>query len=260
MIDVAVRRHHAVPLGPRAILLGDDSRAAFGGEHVVLLGQRPRPASAERRPEAVWTNSALTATTPSTSATLTRDGEGPERRVEPRRARRRGREAQRSAGAPRASARWREDIGFGGAGRASARPGGGASGRSGSVATSRAGTLTRPPPRARRRAASRSAHGGSPRSRPADGCSGFFVRTARRSSSRNVALHDAVLERVVREHDHAATGSEEPDRLRQGGGELLELPVDRDAERLERAARGVGAPRTSSHGAHDDAGEFVGAS
>ena len=71
-------------------------------------------------------------------------------------------------------------------------------------------------------------------------------------------LHDAVLEGVVRDHDHAATGSEEPDRLRQGGGELLELPVDRDAERLERATRGVGAPRTSSHGAHDHAGELVG--
>ena len=32
--------------------------------------------------------------------------------------------------------------------------------------------------------------------------------------------------------------------MRQGRGELLEFPVDRDAERLERAARGVGAPRT----------------
>ena len=39
-------------------------------------------------------------------------------------------------------------------------------------------------------------------------------------------------------HDHAATGSEEVDRPRQGGGELLELPVDRDAERLERTTRG----------------------
>ena len=71
-------------------------------------------------------------------------------------------------------------------------------------------------------------------------------------------LHDPVLQGVVGEHDHAATGAEESDRPRQGGGELLELPVDRDPERLERPTRGVGAPRTSSHGAHDDVGELVG--
>ena len=90
-----------------------------------------------------------------------------------------------------------------------------------------------------------------------DGCRGFFVRTDEAPVLPERPFHDPVLERVVREHDHAASGSEEVDRLRQGGGELLDLPVDRDAERLERPTRGVGAPRTSSHGAHDDAGQLV---
>ena len=92
-----------------------------------------------------------------------------------------------------------------------------------------------------------------------DGRSGFFVSDGEAVVVAERRLHDAVLERVIGDHDHAAPGSEEPDRLRQGGGELLDLPVDRDAERLERATRGVGAPRPSSHGAHDHAGELVGA-
>src|SRR5256885_11142748 len=37
-----------------------------------------------------------------------------------------------------------------------------------------------------------------------------------------------------------------------------QLPVDRDTQRLERPTRGVGAPRTSSHGACDHSGELIG--
>ena len=65
-------------------------------------------------------------------------------------------------------------------------------------------------------------------------------------------------ERVVGDHDHAATGSEEFDRPRQGGGELLDLPIDRDTERLEGATRGVGAPRPLPERTRDDAGELIG--
>src|SRR5206468_10360037 len=72
-------------------------------------------------------------------------------------------------------------------------------------------------------------------------------------------LRDAVLERVIRDHDDAATGSEDTRRPRQRGGELLKLPVDRDTERLERAASGVGGPRPPADRAGDDSDELVGA-
>src|SRR5581483_1119621 len=74
---------------------------------------------------------------------------------------------------------------------------------------------------------------------------------------REAPLDDAILERVVGDDDDAATGSEKPDRSRQGSGELLQLPVDRDAERLERPTRGVGAAPPPSNGARDHARELV---
>src|SRR5919197_1176213 len=71
------------------------------------------------------------------------------------------------------------------------------------------------------------------------------------------ALHDPVLERVIRDRDNAATGSEDAHRSRQGSGELLELPVDRDAERLEGSARGVRPSPAPAHGTRDHAGEPI---
>src|SRR5439155_4983181 len=52
-------------------------------------------------------------------------------------------------------------------------------------------------------------------------------------------LHDAVLQRVVRDRDEAPADSERRHRLRQGRGERIELAVDLDAERLKGAARRV---------------------
>jgi hypothetical protein len=60
------------------------------------------------------------------------------------------------------------------------------------------------------------------------------------------ALDDPVLERVIRDRDDAATGSEGLRRPRQGEGEVLQLPVDRDAERLKRAPRAPATTRASS--------------
>ena len=51
------------------------------------------------------------------------------------------------------------------------------------------------------------------------------------------SLDHAILEGVIGDDDDAAAGSEETHRLRQGGSELLELPVGRDAERLEGTTR-----------------------
>ena len=145
----------------------------------------------------------------------------------------------------------------GGFGSASAQPSGSSDGSNADRRRSAAaGTLTRPPPRARRRGASRCGRGGSRATSPRRRLQRLLREDRETLVLAERRLHDAVLQRVVRDHDHAASGSEEVDRLRQGGGELLELPVDRDAERLERPTRGVGAPRTSSHGAHDDAGQL----
>ena len=55
------------------------------------------------------------------------------------------------------------------------------------------------------------------------------------------ALHLPVLERVVRQHEHPAFGREQVDRLVEPGREVRQLVVHLDADRLERAARGMAA-------------------
>src|SRR5262249_44611361 len=53
------------------------------------------------------------------------------------------------------------------------------------------------------------------------------------------ALHDAVLEAVERNDGDAAAGSQRLDGLRERSLETAELVVDLDAQRLERARRGM---------------------
>ena len=95
---------------------------------------------------------------------------------------------------------------------------------------------------------------GGPVSR--DGRSGFLVRIERRGSSRNAASRCGPPTSGTRARPR---GPRERGARPPGAGRRRapRLPVDRDAERLERPTRGVGAPRTSSHGAHDDAGQLV---
>src|SRR5439155_16497938 len=58
--------------------------------------------------------------------------------------------------------------------------------------------------------------------------------------------------------DEAATRSQKAGRSRQGRGQLLELPVDRDPEGLERAPGGMGATRPPSGRSGDHAREPIG--
>ena len=71
------------------------------------------------------------------------------------------------------------------------------------------------------------------------------------------SLDHAILEGVIGDDDDAAAGSEETHRLRQGGSELLELPVGRDAERLEGTTRRMRASGAPSHGARNHASQLV---
>ena len=75
------------------------------------------------------------------------------------------------------------------------------------------------------------------RGSPVGTCSGSSVR----DQSAKRSLHHPVLERVVREHEHAALGREQVHRLVEPGREVRQLAVHLHADRLERAARRVAA-------------------
>ena len=78
---------------------------------------------------------------------------------------------------------------------------------------------------------------------------------------RDEPLDDPVLERVVAEDDEPATGPEEIHGRGEARLERLELLVDRDAQRLEHAGRGMRATRLARvrrRHALDQAGELLG--
>src|ERR671919_612602 len=67
-----------------------------------------------------------------------------------------------------------------------------------------------------------------------------------------------VLERVVGDRHQPTTGGEELDRPGKGGGQLLELPVDLDPDRLEGPAGRMRSPATAGHGGRDHRGQLAG--
>ena len=79
-----------------------------------------------------------------------------------------------------------------------------------------------------------------PRSAPAAAWSACVIASRRLQRPQRV-LHDAVLERVERDH-HQPSGWREPaGRVREKAVEPLELAIDPDADRLERPRRRVDA-------------------
>jgi hypothetical protein len=57
------------------------------------------------------------------------------------------------------------------------------------------------------------------------------------------ALHDPVLDGMERDHGELAARLQRAFGRAQGGDELAQLVIHRDAERLEGAGRGVALPR-----------------
>src|SRR5262249_29687690 len=81
-----------------------------------------------------------------------------------------------------------------------------------------------------------------------------WARAAPRRRPPKAVFDDAVLTRVIREHDAATTRNEQLDGVVEGVAEDVELTVDLDADRLERATGRVAAVPAGSRGdrvAHD---------
>ncbi len=55
-------------------------------------------------------------------------------------------------------------------------------------------------------------------------------------------LHDAVLKRVVADDNQSTAGTKQTDRLCQRYSEVVQLSVDRDSQRHERAGGRVNLP------------------
>ena len=76
--------------------------------------------------------------------------------------------------------------------------------------------------------------------------------------AREEVFDDPVLERVERDHDDPATGTEDAHRRGESLLEVRELVVDSDAKRLEDARRGVDAARPPRLHAGYETAEIVG--
>ena len=243
---------HAVPAGPG----GDPARSGQGGllahQLEVVLGEALDRRSASPMRNDVWASRTFTTTMPKTidPTTSTRAARGD--RSAMARSRRRAAAGRPSGPTGRVPRRT-------GAGRAVAGAEEGADVRGGvrrsAGSNRRAGWLTRHGS-VRRLGASRSVPWGS--SLPRRGGAERLLRQDLEVLRAVVEpLDDAVLEGVVRDHDHAATGSEDLDRPRQGRGELLQLPVDRDAGAWNVRRAGWGPPPRPQR-ARDHARELVG--
>jgi hypothetical protein len=115
----------------------------------------------------------------------------------------------------------------------------------------------------RGRGASRCARAGCARTSSSRGTSGFFVSTCTRRSRccerAQRVLHDAILERVKRDHDQPRAGAQPARGRLENAIEPVELAVDPDAQRLERARRRID-PHVAAlrDRAADDRGEPAG--
>src|SRR5438445_703680 len=78
--------------------------------------------------------------------------------------------------------------------------------------------------------------------------------------TREELFDDPILERVERDHDDPSTGTEDTHGRRESVLEVRELVVDRDAESLENARRGIDAARPPRLHAGDETAEIVGSS
>src|SRR5437899_5405843 len=76
--------------------------------------------------------------------------------------------------------------------------------------------------------------------------------------TREELLDDPILERMERDHHDPPTGAEDAHGRRESVLEVRELVVDRDAESLEDARRGVDAARPPRLYAGDETAEIVG--
>ena len=76
--------------------------------------------------------------------------------------------------------------------------------------------------------------------------------------TREELFDDPILERLERDHDDPSTGAENAHCRRESVLEIRELVVDRDAESLEDARRGVDAARPPRLHAGDETAEIVG--
>src|SRR5690606_25723247 len=76
------------------------------------------------------------------------------------------------------------------------------------------------------------------------------------SGARHVALDDAVLERMEADDDEPPAGREQLLGLTKPGLERVELAIDRDADRLERARRRMDLRLAAARGAGDHVREL----